>query len=165
MSIGRRCNLRPGEEGAAAVEMALLLPFLLVLVFGVIQLGFGHSQSMAVDNSAREGARAAAQGRDCAEVVARATAALQAMTLEISEDPPPVDNTFPSPSVGTNLNTQVDGLPDSGNVCPSLSAVPCEGAAVSAIAVTVSFDRQFVIPLLIDEPDFRIARRVVFECE
>jgi Flp pilus assembly protein TadG len=54
---GRR---RRGEQGAAAVEFALVAPLLLLLVFGVISYGFMLSFRQALSQGAAEGARAAA---------------------------------------------------------------------------------------------------------
>ena len=51
---------RRGERGAAAVEFALVVPFLLLLVFGIISYGFMLSFRQAVSQGAAEGARAAA---------------------------------------------------------------------------------------------------------
>jgi Flp pilus assembly protein TadG len=53
---------RRGERGASAVEFALLLPFLLLLVGGIIDLGrLFYTQNIVV-NAAREGARMMALG-------------------------------------------------------------------------------------------------------
>jgi Flp pilus assembly protein TadG len=51
---------RRGERGAAAVEFALVVPFLLLLVFGIISYGYMLSFRQAVSQGAAEGARAAA---------------------------------------------------------------------------------------------------------
>jgi Flp pilus assembly protein TadG len=48
---------RRGERGATAVEFAVILPILLVLVFGIIAFGFGFARWVALTNGAREGAR------------------------------------------------------------------------------------------------------------
>lgn len=48
------------ERGAAAVEFALILPLLLVIVFGIVNFGFMLSDRQAVSQAAAEGARAAA---------------------------------------------------------------------------------------------------------
>lgn len=52
------------EEGAAAVEMALILPLLLLLLFGIVVFGLHlfHAQSMQA--AVREGGRLAAVGAD-----------------------------------------------------------------------------------------------------
>ena len=51
-----------GDDGAAAVEFALVSLLLLTLLFGIIQYGYFFFQSTAAESAAREGARAAAVG-------------------------------------------------------------------------------------------------------
>ncbi|GAB2622208.1 pilus assembly protein [Nocardioides ginkgobilobae] len=55
-------NRRPAqrERGAAAVEFALVVPLLLMLVFGIISYGYMLSFRQALSQSATEGARSAA---------------------------------------------------------------------------------------------------------
>lgn len=45
------------EEGANAVEFALVLPILIVLVFGIISGGMLYNQQLNITQAAREGAR------------------------------------------------------------------------------------------------------------
>jgi Flp pilus assembly protein TadG len=47
------------DRGAAAVEMALVLPLLLLIVFGIIDFGRMLNAQISVTEAAREGARAA----------------------------------------------------------------------------------------------------------
>ena len=51
-----RKSLR-AESGAAAVEFALLLPLLMMIVFGIIEFGFALYQQAVLTNASREGAR------------------------------------------------------------------------------------------------------------
>ncbi len=46
--------------GAAAVEMAVVMPFLLTLLFGIIEYGWVFTIRQCLTNAAREGARTAA---------------------------------------------------------------------------------------------------------
>ncbi|NGN83642.1 pilus assembly protein [Arthrobacter silviterrae] len=48
------------ERGAAAVEFALLLPVLLLLVLGIMEFGRLYNIQISASNAAREGARYAA---------------------------------------------------------------------------------------------------------
>lgn len=48
------------ERGASAVEMAMVAPFLLILLLGIIEFGYVFGQYNEVRHSAREGARFAA---------------------------------------------------------------------------------------------------------
>ena len=51
---------RGGEEGQATVELALLLPVVVVLLLAVLQLGLVARDVVLVTHAAREAARAAA---------------------------------------------------------------------------------------------------------
>ena len=61
------------DRGAAAVEFALLLPVLLLLVFGLIDFGRALNAQITLTQVAREGARLAALGQS--NVVSRTQAA------------------------------------------------------------------------------------------
>jgi len=56
----RRCG-HP-ESGAAAVEMALLLPLLLLILFGIIDFGRMYNMQIALTQASREGVRGLALG-------------------------------------------------------------------------------------------------------
>jgi hypothetical protein len=51
---------RRGDQGAAAVEFALVLPVLLLIIFGIIDFGRMLNAQITLTEAAREGARAAA---------------------------------------------------------------------------------------------------------
>jgi Flp pilus assembly pilin Flp len=53
-----------GQDGAAAVEFALLLPLLVLLLFGFIQFGLAFNTRIQATNAAREAARQAVVGND-----------------------------------------------------------------------------------------------------
>ena len=48
------------EEGAAAVEFALVFPLLIMILFGIIEFGRVYSEYQVYQGAAREGARFAA---------------------------------------------------------------------------------------------------------
>lgn len=50
---GKRC----AEDGAIAVEFALVLPLLAALLFGIITLGLTYNDHLSISNAVREGAR------------------------------------------------------------------------------------------------------------
>ncbi|GAA0214417.1 hypothetical protein GCM10010492_10280 [Saccharothrix mutabilis subsp. mutabilis] len=52
--------MRTDDRGAAAVEFALLLPILLVLVLGLVDFGRALNAQVTLTQAAREGARVAA---------------------------------------------------------------------------------------------------------
>src|SRR4029450_6907924 len=51
-----------GEGGVPAVEFAILLPVLVIMLFGLIQFGIAFNTKIQATNRAREGARMAAFG-------------------------------------------------------------------------------------------------------
>ena len=68
-----------GQRGAAAVEFALVVPILLVIVFGIINFGFVMTQKAALSNAVRAGARygtvnAYAGDHSCGKVIDRVRA-------------------------------------------------------------------------------------------
>jgi hypothetical protein len=63
------------DHGAAAVEFALVLPLLCVLLFGIMQFGYTFFEYNEVVAAAREGARSASIGKTDAQVRQRTLAA------------------------------------------------------------------------------------------
>ena len=55
---------RRDQDGAAAVEFALLLPLLVLLLFGMIEFGLAFNTRIQATNAAREAARRAVVGID-----------------------------------------------------------------------------------------------------
>lgn len=67
----RMCSRRHGrtDRGAAAVEFALVVPFLLLIVFGIVNFGFVFAQQLSLSNGARQAARyAVVDGPTCAQI-------------------------------------------------------------------------------------------------
>ena len=52
--MGRR---RRDERGLAAVEFALVAPFVLLLLIGMVSTAFAYSDNLSITNAVREGAR------------------------------------------------------------------------------------------------------------
>lgn len=50
-------SFRRDDHGAAAVEMALVLPILILLVGGIIDFGFAFNTQVSLTHAAREGVR------------------------------------------------------------------------------------------------------------
>lgn len=53
-------KLRRSEKGQAMVEMALILPILILIIGGIVDFGWLFYNKLALNNAAREGARYAA---------------------------------------------------------------------------------------------------------
>ncbi|QUH27009.1 TadE/TadG family type IV pilus assembly protein [Serpentinicella alkaliphila] len=73
-------RLKKENRGQALVELALVLPILLLLVFGIVEFGRIFGTYLMVTHGAREGARAAAVGTEDTEIISlvkNRTSALQ----------------------------------------------------------------------------------------
>ena len=55
------------ERGAAAVEFAIILPVLVMLVFGIVEFGFVFNRWLSMTHAAREGVRVYSLTGDAAE--------------------------------------------------------------------------------------------------
>jgi Flp pilus assembly protein TadG len=72
----------PRDRGSVAVEFALLLPVLLLLIFGVIDFGRAINDQITLTQAAREGARLASLGNSTSAVTTRTeSAAAPTLTL------------------------------------------------------------------------------------
>lgn len=79
----RRCR-RSGKRGQGLIEFAVVAPVLIVLVFGVFDLGRAMSASVTVANSSREGARYL-----IANVVAQGSASYNSCQSGTNDSTPP----------------------------------------------------------------------------
>lgn len=63
------------ESGAAAVEFALIMPLLFLLIFGIFEFGRAYNAQVSLTGAAREGARHMAIENDAAAAQAKVVAA------------------------------------------------------------------------------------------
>jgi Flp pilus assembly protein TadG len=75
------------EDGAAAVEFALIATLLFLVVFGIMVFGIVFSQYQAYTAAAREGARVAAVRGTQTEITTAATTAASGYTLDGTPTP------------------------------------------------------------------------------
>lgn len=75
------CGGRTAESGNAVVEFALVLPILLLVVFGITEFGRALMTVNVLTAAAREGARIAAVGADSTTVVTRVMDVLNAANV------------------------------------------------------------------------------------
>ncbi len=76
---------RRSERGAAAIEFALVLPVLIMLVFGIIEFGRGYHAKVELTGAVREGARELALGKSSAEAAAATIDAAPGIALTSSD--------------------------------------------------------------------------------
>jgi hypothetical protein len=65
---GQEPEPRKGQRGQAALEFALVLPLLLIVLCLVVDFGVGLTRWIAITNAAREGARLGAVGAEPADI-------------------------------------------------------------------------------------------------
>jgi Flp pilus assembly pilin Flp len=123
-----RGTRRRGDDGAAAVEFAIIVPFLLAVLFGIISYGVMLSFRQTLSQAATEGARAAAVTIDPTQKQAEGVAALDDAL-----------STFGVTCVGGDM------LRDGGVVgsCEVGAADDCDPAVLDGpqcVTVTLEFD-------------------------
>jgi Flp pilus assembly protein TadG len=84
-NLSRSSTRRRSQEGAAAVEFALIASLLFLVLFGIIEFGRLFSELEVLNSAAREGARAAAV-RGTSDEVAEAVE-LAAQPYDLDETP------------------------------------------------------------------------------
>lgn len=75
-------RFRGGTKAQSIIEFAFVLPLLLILVFGITELGRMLMQTNVLTQATREGARIAAIGKEADTVIARVTGILNAAGID-----------------------------------------------------------------------------------
>ena len=94
-------RLRQSDAGAAAVEFAIVVPLLVLLVLGIAEFGRAYNIQLSLTAAAREGVRVMAIGNDPA-------AAEQAARDALTFSPDDVDINPNSCAAGTNATATVE---------------------------------------------------------
>ena len=130
---GRRCRQRH-ERGAAAVEFAIIVPFLCFLLFAIIGYGYMLSFRQALSQAAAEAARAAAVApASIPDTGATGEDSLQTRAIEA------VNQGLDSYGVTcTPAGTLLRGTEPAGDCTISLPAQTCSGSTVAATCVKVT---------------------------
>lgn len=111
------------SEGQAVVELVLVMPLILVMVFSIVEFGFALNSHLAVSNAAAEGARYGALGS------------------------PPGDGTCATNTVrGRALKTSGENL-ECSEITVSYPGGPGNVARGDSVVVRVSHDYETVTPL------------------
>jgi Flp pilus assembly protein TadG len=72
------------ERGAAAVEFALVVPVLMAVVFGIVEVGTFHQRQIQLSNGAMVGARSIAHGSTAAAAKSIAADAAGVASSEVT---------------------------------------------------------------------------------
>ncbi len=127
-----RCMRWNSEKGAAVVEFAVVLPLLLVIVFGIVEFGFLMYNQAMITNAAREGARfgitIGSERKSTAEITAVVDNYLTNFLVTFSSGAPP------DPAVVVKVNgVEAD---------PSVTGL---NSAEDYVTVEVTFDYEFLV--------------------
>jgi len=148
-----------GQDGASAVEFALVLPVLALLLFGIIQFGLVFLQTQGLEGAAREGGRVASVGADVTAISSAVRRALSGLegTLMLTIDR--LDSTGVTTST-ISTTVQTDGTPSS-----NAADIVCNAATVNALDIELVLeDMEVVIPLWgVSQFDYSANTR--FRCE
>jgi Flp pilus assembly protein TadG len=115
---------KDAERGAAAVEFALVVPILLLLVFGIVDFGMMLNRDTMVNNASRDGVRAASLGATSTEVKSIVATNLGVPLNEVS--------------------TTVTCTKPDGSACTTYDAQSVSGGIA---VVTVTFEHSFITPI------------------
>jgi TadE-like protein len=154
-----KTNRWRGRAGQSLVEMAMVLPILAILTFGLVDFGRGYYFQVSITNAAREGARVAIlniytgpQNPGCSTSNAYATCPVQtdaaimtAVGHELTYSGiPPTSITICPPHDSTGSTA---GCPDSSNrVDKWVSGDPAQQNYY--VTVNVKYDFQLYTPLM-----------------
>jgi Flp pilus assembly protein TadG len=160
------------EDGAAAVEMALVLPILLLLVFGIINFAALFAQQLALNNGVRQGVRTAVvagnpTNQTCGQVLqgiqsaSGPTIAMTTSNVKVQVQRVASSNTS---AVGLSCFPAATSTPSGGNVNTRV----CESSdnAENSIKAVATYQTKFltVMPFL-DSPTFTLTATAVYRCE
>lgn len=144
--------MRRREQGASAVEFALVMPILFLLLFGIIAFGFLFAQNLALSNSARQAARfGVVNNRTCADLVAEAqNSSAPLVTL---------------PASGVVVRRGATSAAAT-SVCGVSTTKPCVGsAATDNVYVTLTFTANVMAPVPFLGSTRSLKGEGVFRCE
>ncbi|MDQ3486039.1 MAG: pilus assembly protein [Actinomycetota bacterium] len=144
------------DDGAAAVEFALVVPLLLLLVFGAIQFGIVMAQNASLASGARAGARYGVVnvfgGHTCGGVADQVRQ--QASTIGLTGAQVVV--------TVTRGQSETSAM----SVCGSSATEPCEGSVVNDnLYVKAAYVSPSFVPLPGLANDFDLAGRGTYRCE
>ena len=126
--IPRICRNLLVEDGNAALEFALVLPFLLVLLMGMVEFGRVLFNQQVITNAARDASRASAT--DFEPYLDAANRILDPAGI-----PSPTASCETSPSIGYT------------SICQTIVTIPVGTTTAQAYQVTISYNIPYMTPL------------------
>lgn len=119
--------IQDSDRGSSAVEFALVVPLLLLLLFGIIDYGIVFSQQSTLNSAVREGARrsvindpytgAGSSPRTCDGIIRSIKNQLSGLALDSSQVAVKVTHNWPGNSCGTTFQTTTFGASSGSQPC------------------------------------------------
>jgi Flp pilus assembly protein TadG len=165
-TVRARSSRSRSQRGAAAVEFALVVPILVMLLFGITTAGLSYSHAIGVTNAVREGARFGATAATNASWASDVVSRVRATQFDDSTDPALSTTavcvqlykvgTGPSAIAGTSTcSTSVHTPPLDTASAPSVT-----GIASGTCVVRTWAARYFQISLVVDSGSRQLTRDV-----
>jgi Flp pilus assembly protein TadG len=150
---------RRNDDGATAVEFALLAPLFIMLVFGIISFGLVFAQQLGLSNGARQGARTGVvKGATCKQLYQDAQDAAGTVGMTSSDVTISITRGASAPGTATPCGT--------GTAASTSTVQPCAGSDPGdSLFVKASFHSQLIIPPIIFKSDYPIDSIGAYECE
>ena len=152
------------QDGAAAVEMAIITPLLFTLVFGIIMFGWTFWRLQSMEAAVREGGRLAAVGADVDLVTTRVWT--EQRVVDRAKDSDGLDIKITRIELDpVNPKNPIRELVLTGQACDAAASLDGWGVEVAA-KLAVPGDYAWSVPFLPDSiPDPDMASTAVFRCE
>jgi Flp pilus assembly protein TadG len=163
MATGAHRHRLRHDGGVAAVEFVLVLPLLIILVFGIIQFGITLAGVLALNNAARQGARVGVVALNtCDTVMAQVFQGSSSIGVKY-----PVTVTVSRSGGGGTLCTATVSATGATSYSTGTSTtVACPSGNVgNRLTVKAASTSSFTIPPVLFIKTYTITGNGVFQCE
>ena len=100
-------SLARNPRGATAVEMAFIMPVLVMILFGIFQFGIAYNNWIALTHAAREGARLASVGNYDEQSVRNSAPSVDIQSVSVSGLGGGIGDTVTVTVTGSVLDIQI----------------------------------------------------------
>ena len=160
------------DRGASAVEFALVVPILLLVVFGIINFGIVLAQKASLANAVRAGARygsvnAYAADHTCRNVIDKVRSASTTVGISSSSNSKVGVTVWRVAPGGTKTSVcSGSGATYTGSLTmPPCKNVTADKTAPDSLSIDTTFDSKLLVPTPGLGTTFPIANSGSFQCE
>jgi Flp pilus assembly protein TadG len=157
---------RGDDRGASAVEFALVVPLLLLIVFGIIDFGVVFSQQLTLNNAVRSGARAGVvvgQLLDCPAIRSKVSNDLSGIAMDKTQLTVKISLLTPGGSV---TSTACGSSYQQTTSTTGSGTYPCQGTANGSSLIV---EAQYPSAVPVSFPPFPttigLGAKAVYVCE